>query len=732
MEEYTEHFRGIYTSDKANDAPAEFPPIAITNPPTIDDITTQLLQYIPKLKNRKAPGPDNITNEILKHFSVRATKNLLSPIILAATEHGLLPAVWRSSNVKLLWKNKGSSSDVAMHRPIALTSNVRKLAERIILQKMIDSMKPLHPAQCGFRHNTSTADASLLLSSIFEQQNSEEKPLYVAFLDIKAAFDTVDRSILWPILARYKLPHPTIEIIKRLFDFNCSQLLIQNAKSDPIPLGTGLLQGSILSPVLYAYFINDLIYKLEKEHTNPVTLINKPLASLWFADDSALIAQSPEDLQGLLNICSSHSVTNNYKYAPQKSAILMNKYGDKDAGSRLTLYNSPIPLTQNFKYLGSFFDSDGFSPDIHIHKMINKSQVSVAMLQSCGFTPKTVSITTLLDLVQLICHSQLTFSIHLLPRIQSSKYYTLLDKRLMNNIVTLLHLNATTSHKGLFAVLNVLPSAKLSMIRKESYARRMRNTSNDVIMDLFKDVYCYEDGSTPRHSALHNPSYLTKCTNANESTPPTLHTLRKRFKTNFFNEISTKDTAKPVIARLMLPAEVGFTFKRQIFGRQLSYLYSKNPEFLSKLKITDTDIPSLPRNLVRHFLKWKLNGFNASSKQCPYKCQPNADTQGMLTQHHLALCLEKRNPQVFQQLREKLPLNENSWNTQLPGKTTTVDTAVSFVVYLIPSTTTVQVWFDVLNILKIIFDHFKNDYFTLSDSQTSTEATDAISTQDSM
>ena len=91
----------------------------------------------------------NISSGISKHFFVLSTKNLLAAVILAATKHGLLPADGQGhveqgvcctqprlsglSNVELLWKNKDSSSNVAMRRQVALTSIVRRLAELIIL-----------------------------------------------------------------------------------------------------------------------------------------------------------------------------------------------------------------------------------------------------------------------------------------------------------------------------------------------------------------------------------------------------------------------------------------------------------------------------------------------------------------------------------------------------------------------------------------------------------------------
>ena len=91
----------------------------------------------------------------------------------------------------------------------------------------------------------------------------------MAFLDIKAAYDQVDRSRLWYKLLKRGVPVGFVEILKSLFDANSSFVAFTGVSSEPFPNQSGVLQGSLMSPLLYSVFIDDLVERLN-EDASPV------------------------------------------------------------------------------------------------------------------------------------------------------------------------------------------------------------------------------------------------------------------------------------------------------------------------------------------------------------------------------------------------------------------------------------------------------------------------------
>ena len=147
--------------------------------------------------------------------------------------------------------------------------------------------------QGGFREHRSTLDQAAILQQIMATRYKVRKPTVVAFLDIKAAYDSVDRHMLWACCKRAKIPDLVIRMLSGMFDHNESRVVIDGGKGKWFKNRVGLMQGSSLSPLLYALFLDDLPKMLL--HSNlpsiPLADASSSIPSLY-ADDIALVAES--------------------------------------------------------------------------------------------------------------------------------------------------------------------------------------------------------------------------------------------------------------------------------------------------------------------------------------------------------------------------------------------------------------------------------------------------------
>ncbi|KAG1554768.1 hypothetical protein G6F50_012949 [Rhizopus delemar] len=257
--------------------------------------------YIGQLPTRKAPGTDHIKAEMLKPISTDLS-HLLSWFFSLCCQWSYVPSLWRHAQVYPIFK-KGDPSLPSNYRPISLTSVFRKLLELSLAPWLASVSPPLDLAQGGFRPRRSALDQALCLHELMQSyyRRSHRFPV-VAFLDIKSAYDTVDRRVIWDALSRSGAgSSPCLPLLVHLFDDVSVSVLVSNHSSAPFSPVTGVLQGSVLSPHLYSVYINTLPALLRQVAAPATHLVPSsgspdagmvPVNSLLFADDVAVIGSA--------------------------------------------------------------------------------------------------------------------------------------------------------------------------------------------------------------------------------------------------------------------------------------------------------------------------------------------------------------------------------------------------------------------------------------------------------
>lgn len=360
-----------------------------------EDIAVNIL----RLAKKKAPGPDHIRAEML-----RPLREVLAPVLLSlfhlCAQWSFVPSLWRQAQVVPIFK-KGDRSLASNYRPISLTSVFRKLFE-ICLTPQVTACSPLlDVSQGGFRPQRSALDQAVCLDDLIHhyRRSCRQYPV-VAFLDIKAAYDTVDRRVIWNAMlsAPCSAPPALVALLANMFDDVHISVIVSNFVSHSFSPSTGVLQGSVLSPHLYSIYINTLppllrdaaagstarVFSVSPSSSSaslPVSSTEPsptPINSLLYADDVAVIG-SPSQVQRMMDLAAQHSHQLGYRWSPSKCAVL-----NAPLDRTITLYDEPVPEVDCFTYLGVPFRKNGISAaDIIAHRQ-KGTLAAMAQLNSIG------------------------------------------------------------------------------------------------------------------------------------------------------------------------------------------------------------------------------------------------------------------------------------------------------------------------------------------------------------
>ncbi|GFT92146.1 probable RNA-directed DNA polymerase from transposon BS [Trichonephila clavipes] len=235
---------------------------------------------IKKLPNRKSPGPDQIPNIALKYLPINAITHL-TKIYNRCLINCHFPTQWKIANVVMLPKPNQDHKFSQNYRPISLLNTTAKIFERIILNRIKNSLQShrlYSPEQCGFREGHSTLHQLIRATNIINEGFASKLYTVGVFFDVKRAFDKMWHDGLTYKMIKLKFPAYLIKIIHNYLHNRTFRVRVNNTFSETGFCQSGTPQGSVLSPYLYNIFT----YDFPDHHT---------VSTCLFADDSAALTQ---------------------------------------------------------------------------------------------------------------------------------------------------------------------------------------------------------------------------------------------------------------------------------------------------------------------------------------------------------------------------------------------------------------------------------------------------------
>ena len=372
---FLNYFSSVFTVEPENSELPDFNKRNFQHELQNKDITQeQIVKKLKKLKINKSPGPDAIHPRVVNELA-SALAEPLSIIFNTSVRTMELPLEWKHANISAIFK-KGSRTSPQNYRPVSLTSIICKTLESLIRDSVIDHMVEnnlFSQQQFGFITGRSTVLQLLHVLNIWTEIIDQGGRLEAVYCDFMKAFDKVPHRRLIHKIEKYGITNNILGWIKSFLSNRTQCVSVNEARSASAAVTSGIPQGSVLGPILFVIYINDL-----------PDIVDKDSYIYLFADDTKVFReikfpQDKEILQVDIDNLVNWSDTWLLKFHPDKCKVM--SIGHKSTVDDSELYKMGahnLDYSENEKDLGVYIDNK-LTFESHINNAVNKANRIMAI-----------------------------------------------------------------------------------------------------------------------------------------------------------------------------------------------------------------------------------------------------------------------------------------------------------------------------------------------------------------
>ena len=322
------------------------------------DVTPdEVYKQLSKMPSGKATGLDDLSPRLLK-AAASVIAGPVSGIMNMSNRSGVVPAKWKQSRVTPIFKD-GNRFETSNYRPISVIPAIMKIFERLIHNQLYEYLQVnniMSQNQSGFRPGHSTQTCLLDVTDYLLKNTDKGMFTGAIFLDLKKAFDTVHHEMLINKLSKSGINGPELDWFKSYLSERYQVCKINEEQSDMLPILFGVPQGSILGPLLFSLYVNDLPCH-----------VNKNQAKIClYADDTVIFARSEEvcqvarvlteEMRKVAQWLYKNKLTLNVKKTKVMLFGSTVKIAQNTEAFAVKIQNNILEQVNSLKYLGIYLD----------------------------------------------------------------------------------------------------------------------------------------------------------------------------------------------------------------------------------------------------------------------------------------------------------------------------------------------------------------------------------------
>ena len=341
---------------------------------------------IARLKKKKATGEDGIQNEVWM-YATEEVRERLREIMNDVWMGKGFPERWREGLVCPIHK-KGETDQVKNYRGITILDTAYKIYAMILderLRRELEEKEVLPDGQAGFRKERGTMDNVYILKHLIDQELEKKAgKLYALFIDLKAAFDSVDRVKMWECLRAKDINEHLVRRMEEIYEKTLNRVKVGDEKSESFLTKKGVRQGCPLSPSLFAAYIGDMEEMFRKAQSGGVVVGKEKVWSLAYADDIVLVAKEANGMKEMMKNLERYIRRKMLSVNVLKTKMMVFKKGGGKRKQEVWKWEGQrVESVNEFKYLGYVFNERN-NEKAHVRELARKANKTICQVWGIG------------------------------------------------------------------------------------------------------------------------------------------------------------------------------------------------------------------------------------------------------------------------------------------------------------------------------------------------------------